>query len=141
MTAADTNAEQRSALRKLIQRRPLNGEQDRMAHREGSHADRAETNFLSMRRHRGEHDDRFQARLVNQTVAKPNRFEDAGLLRHHRCLNQFVNIGEAEQRAAIGQTDAPFHRQVTHKLVLEERSQCVKQRLERSCNRKPTRYF
>jgi hypothetical protein len=39
---------------------------------------------------------------MNQTVAKPDRFKHAGLFRHDRRLDQRLDIGESEQRAAIG---------------------------------------
>jgi hypothetical protein len=91
--------------------RPL---ENRMAHGKRSQTDSAEPHFLGMRRQGREHGDRFQARLVDQAVADPHRFEDARLLCGHRGFDQLIDVGEAEERAAIGQADTPFDRQVAH---------------------------
>ncbi len=63
---------------------------------------------------------------MNQTIAKPHRLEDTGLLSQDRSVNEFLDVGETEQRATVGQADAPFHRQLNHGFVLEEPSQGVK---------------
>ena len=114
MSAADADAQERPAFGDLVEGRPLDGEQNRMAHRERSHADRAQANFLGVRGECREHGDRFQTRLMNQAVADPNRFEHARLFGNRGAFDQLVDLGEAEQRAAIGQAQAPFYRQVSH---------------------------
>ncbi len=115
MRAADADAEQRSALGDLIERSPLNGEQDGVPNGERRHADRAKAHFAGVSRHGREHSDRFEARLVDQAVAEPNRFEHAGLLGHFGGFDELIDVGETEQRAAIWQADAPFDRQFSHR--------------------------
>ena len=106
-----------------------------MTHRERSHADRAQANFLGMRGECREHGDRFQTRLMNQAVADPNRFEHARLFGYRGAFDQLVDLGEAEQRTAIGQAQAPFSGGFASLFPvpqLEERPQAVKQSYRQS---------
>src|SRR5574341_2149052 len=92
MSATNADAENRSALGDLIEGRPLNRQKNWVAHGKRRQTDRAEANSLSVRRQCGEHGDRFQARLVDQAVADPHRFENTRLLGRDGGFDQLVNI-------------------------------------------------
>ena len=118
MPAANAHTQKRSPFGNLIEGGPLNGQQDRMAHGKRSQTNRAEPNFFGVRRQRGEHRDRFQARLVNQTVADPDGFENARLFRDYGRFDQPINVGKAEKGTPIRQAHTPSYRQVRH-IVLQ----------------------
>ena len=103
MAAADTDSQDSSSFGKLIQARPLDRQQHRMAHGKARHANHPETNFLRARRHGAEHDDRIETRLVNQAVAEPDGFEDPRLFRKHGSLEDRIDIRETKQHPAIRQ--------------------------------------
>ena len=87
-----------------------------MAHRETRHADHAQSNFCGARGRSAQHDDRFDPRLVDEAVAKPDGFEYTGLLGEPGSIENRVDFREPEKHAAIGQAETPFDGQIAHGL-------------------------
>src|SRR5262249_25049680 len=84
VAAADADSEHRASLGELIEARPLNREQHRMAHREARHAHYAEADFRRPRRRGAQHHDRLDPGLVKKTVAEPDGFKDAAVFGERR---------------------------------------------------------
>lgn len=74
-----------------------------MAHGKARHTDYAQPQLLRTRRRRGEHNDRFDPRFVNETVTKPDGFENTPLFREDSRLQNCVDVRETEEHPAIRQ--------------------------------------
>ena len=105
---AHAGAKNRSPIRQVVERRPLQREVERVA-RPGDHAGGPEFHLRRPLRDRGEEIDRLVARLREQAVPDPHGIEP-GLLRMLREIQEIrQGVIRGDQRLAVVEIHAELH--------------------------------
>ena len=97
------------ALTDLIQRRPLIGQDDRVAKDEAGHTGRPEQHPMRSTGRRGEQDERVQPGLRDEAVSREDGVEHLGPIRDFRHREELARARGAQHDSAIRQAQSPAY--------------------------------